>query len=204
MRVDYISSSSMTYSAMLTVMDENDNTHDFGKRLRRLREDLGLTQPDVVAYLTRNGIDIGQTAISHYETGRRYPSPPTLVLLARLYGTSVDYMLGLTENPLSVAEIEEELAENKGQGETDQVLRQLSPGKKAQVLEYAKYLLSLEQSRDAERNQRLWAALLAVMDRRLGSSATADVLATLHREFPDLAALVESAAESEQKRLQEG
>ena len=60
-------------------------------RLRDLREDHDLVQKEVAAQL---GID--QRVYSNYETGKREIPVRHLLRLAAFYGTSVDYILGLT------------------------------------------------------------------------------------------------------------
>ena len=62
-------------------------------RLRDLREDNDLVQKQVAAYL---GID--QRVYSNYETGKREIPTHLLIALAKLYKTSTDYILGLTDN----------------------------------------------------------------------------------------------------------
>ena len=64
------------------------------RRLRDLREDKDLVQKEVAAYL---GID--QRVYSNYETGKREIPTRFVVMLAKLYGTSTDYILNLTNNP---------------------------------------------------------------------------------------------------------
>ena len=41
-------------------------------------------------------------AISMYERGKRKPDPETLLRFARLYDTTSDYLLGLTDDPRSL------------------------------------------------------------------------------------------------------
>ena len=60
-------------------------------RLRDLREDNDLLQKDVAKIL-----NISQRAYSHYETGDYDIPNAILKKLARLYNTSTDYILGLT------------------------------------------------------------------------------------------------------------
>ena len=60
-------------------------------RLKDMREDHDLAQKEVAAYL---GID--QRVYSNYETGKRQIPAHLLVMLSKLYNTSVDYLLGLT------------------------------------------------------------------------------------------------------------
>ncbi len=64
------------------------------KRLRDLREDRDLTQTDVAKLL-----NISQRTYSGYETGSRMIPYTLLVDLAKYYNTSVDYLVGLTNNP---------------------------------------------------------------------------------------------------------
>ena len=60
-------------------------------RIRDLREDRDLTQQQIAEYL-----HIKQNTYSQYENGHRQPSIEILIALARYYKTSVDYILGLT------------------------------------------------------------------------------------------------------------
>ena len=63
-------------------------------RLRDLREDHDMAQKEVAAVL---GID--QRVYSNYETGKREIPTHHLLTLAELYKTSVDYLLGRTNDP---------------------------------------------------------------------------------------------------------
>lgn len=60
-------------------------------RIRALREDADLKQKELAAML-----NLHQTTYSDYELGRLNAPTPVLIQLARFYGTSVDYILGLT------------------------------------------------------------------------------------------------------------
>lgn len=64
---------------------------EFGKRLRELRAERDMTQKQVAER-------IGGTAsiVSAYENGIRQPSYEALIRLARLYGVSTDYLLGVS------------------------------------------------------------------------------------------------------------
>ena len=61
-------------------------------RIRDLREDADMTQKDIAEYLHGN-----QSNYSKTERGLRPLSLEDAVLLARLYKTSVDYLIGLTD-----------------------------------------------------------------------------------------------------------
>ena len=64
------------------------------QRIRDLREDRDMTQTQIAKVL-----GMSQTGYSKYETGENDPSTIVLIKLARYYKTSVDYILGETDNP---------------------------------------------------------------------------------------------------------
>ena len=61
-------------------------------RLRDLREDRDLTQKQLAEIL-----GMSQTGYSKYETGENDVPSAVLIQLARFYNTSVDYLLGETD-----------------------------------------------------------------------------------------------------------
>ena len=61
------------------------------KRIRDLREDRELNQTKIAKML-----GMSQTGYSKYETGENDIPTVILIKLAQFYGTSVDYILGLT------------------------------------------------------------------------------------------------------------
>lgn len=62
------------------------------QRIRDLREDRDLMQKDLAAYLKCT-----QVCYSNYEMGKRDIPTDVLKALAIYYDTSVDYILGLTD-----------------------------------------------------------------------------------------------------------
>ena len=62
------------------------------KRIRDLREDRDLSQTQIAKIL-----GMSQTGYSKYETGENDLSTAVLIKLARFYGTSIDYILGETD-----------------------------------------------------------------------------------------------------------
>lgn len=67
---------------------------EYGRRLKEQREALGMTQSDAA-----RSLGIGQTQVSNLENG--YTKVPALALaeqFARLYRTSVDYLIGITDS----------------------------------------------------------------------------------------------------------
>ncbi len=65
------------------------------QRIRDLREDRDMKQREVAEYLR-----CSQQVYSNYELGQRDIPTDVLIRLAELYKVSVDYLLGLTNNPL--------------------------------------------------------------------------------------------------------
>ena len=63
-------------------------------RIRDLREDKDLNQTRVAKIL-----GMSQTGYSKYETGENDIPTDILIKLARFYDTSIDYLLGETNNP---------------------------------------------------------------------------------------------------------
>lgn len=63
-------------------------------RIRDLREDRDLTQTQIAQML-----GMSQTGYSKYETGENDLPTAVLIRLARFYDTSIDYLLGETDDP---------------------------------------------------------------------------------------------------------
>ena len=76
------------------------------ERLKEIRQDKDLYQKDVAKILNTT-----QKQYSLYETGIRLIPIDKLVLLAKYYNTSVDYILGLTDErkPYSKSVLEKEI-----------------------------------------------------------------------------------------------
>ena len=64
------------------------------RRIRDLREDRDLTQK----YLS-SVLNCSQQVYSNYELGQRDIPTDILIRLSNFYGVSVDYILGITDNP---------------------------------------------------------------------------------------------------------
>lgn len=62
------------------------------KRIRDLREDKDLSQKEIAKIL-----NMSQTGYSKYEVGTNDIPTKILIQLAQFYNTSVDYILGLTD-----------------------------------------------------------------------------------------------------------
>lgn len=65
------------------------------KRLKKCRENTGLPQIKVAIYC-----DITERSYQNYELGLREPRVSILMRIARFYGVSIDYLVGLTDDPV--------------------------------------------------------------------------------------------------------
>ena len=73
------------------------------RRIRDMREDRDLLQKDVASLL-----NCTQECYSYYENGKRDIPTEILIKLAKLYDTSVDYLLGLTDVALGYPKKDDE------------------------------------------------------------------------------------------------
>lgn len=65
---------------------------EFKDRLKKLREEKGLTQKKLASLL-----NYSYTAIANYESGRNQPKISDLIRLADILNVSVDYLLGVSD-----------------------------------------------------------------------------------------------------------
>ena len=63
----------------------------YNERIRELREDNGLTQVFVASLL-----HVGQSAYSAYELGKRTIPMEALIILAKYYNVTMDYIVGIS------------------------------------------------------------------------------------------------------------
>lgn len=68
----------------------------YGKRLKNLRNDKRLTMEEL-----SNELDMRRSTYAGYEKETRKPPIDVLITLADYHNVSVDYILGLTDNPVS-------------------------------------------------------------------------------------------------------
>jgi transcriptional regulator with XRE-family HTH domain len=73
---------------------------DLPKRIKLCREKSGLLQSDMAEKL-----NITRQAYNHYETQKRVPPLETLFELAEIFGVSLDYLTGRTDNTAIIPEI---------------------------------------------------------------------------------------------------
>ena len=66
----------------------------FAKRLKELREEKGLSQHELAKKL---GDEISNSAVSLWELGKRIPKLDALIILAKFFKVSIDYLAGLED-----------------------------------------------------------------------------------------------------------
>jgi len=67
---------------------------EFNNRLREMRNKHGYTQLQV-----SEQIGVERSSYSLYESGRRNPDYSTLKAIAKIFGCTTDYLLGVTDEP---------------------------------------------------------------------------------------------------------
>ena len=67
----------------------------FAERLRELRKNKNINQQKLSNYL-----GYGYTAVANYESGRNEPAIDTLCKIAEYFDVTVDYLIGLSDEPV--------------------------------------------------------------------------------------------------------
>ena len=65
---------------------------NFQTRLKELRLEKGVSQLEIA-----NMLNMSKMAISHWEKGHSEPSIEQLIMLARYFNVSVDYLVGFSD-----------------------------------------------------------------------------------------------------------
>lgn len=79
-----------------------DNT--IGSKIKFLRARAGLNQKELAEKL-----NIAKSTMSQYESNQRVPSDDLKVELAKIFNVSTDYLLGLTNDPIPVRNLDQDL-----------------------------------------------------------------------------------------------
>ena len=86
-----------TYSNILKVLSQGvimETKKIFGERLRELRNSLSISQMQLA-----NALGMTQNSIGMMERGHRGTTIEKVVLLAKYFHVSADYLLGITDDP---------------------------------------------------------------------------------------------------------
>lgn len=70
---------------------------DFGKKLKELRKEAGLTQKQLADRLW-----LKKSTVSYYEQSVHYPSPEIIVKLSSIFHVTTDYLLGIEEKKQTI------------------------------------------------------------------------------------------------------
>ena len=77
---------------------------DFGRKLKELRIQAGLTQKQLA-----ERVKVTKSVISYYELQERYPSPEMLIKLANIFNVSTDFLLGIEkQQTLDISGLDDE------------------------------------------------------------------------------------------------
>lgn len=114
-------------------------------RIKQLRSEAGLLQSDLAKQLK-----IRQNTVSNWETGRHEPDQDALREMSKIFGVSIDYILGNTDikNPLTSEDVS---------GLTDkqikilQMMEKMTPEQQDEILRQAEYQLWMQQHHKAGR-----------------------------------------------------
>lgn len=79
----------------MKIYDFNGKKNICGARVKEARKRLGLSQIDLAARLQVEGVVIERDSVSRIEIGTRFVADYELVILARVLGVSVTYLLGI-------------------------------------------------------------------------------------------------------------
>lgn len=140
-------------------------------RLGTAREDLHYSQSDVLEELERYGLGRTQGSISQLENGIRLPSVEALYVLAKYLETSTDYLLGLTDNAASVADMEEIIAAASGQSKLDRLTESLTKEQRQQVVLFAEYLQAQNEPPTPAQMRANIVAMLESIEKERGLAA---------------------------------
>lgn len=77
---------------------------EFGNIFKNLREEKGWTQDQMAKML-----DTSRSTVGDYETGRKMPRYDRLKQIADIFHTSIDYLLGYTEQRDPVEDLEKRI-----------------------------------------------------------------------------------------------
>ncbi len=94
----------------------------FGMRLRSLREEKEITQEELGKLFS-----VTKTAISLYESDKRFPDQDTLIKLAAFFNVSVDYLLGVSDEkgPFSASDAENAYTKLDASGLPEEAIKQI-------------------------------------------------------------------------------
>ena len=97
----------------------------YGVRIRRLREDAGMTQSDLADEIAKVHSGVNQSHVSQVERGAAGFRPETLATVAKALETSIDYLLSLTDDPTPYSDLREQVILVEKDPERREVIQKL-------------------------------------------------------------------------------
>lgn len=118
-----------------------------GDKIKELRLLNKMTQEDVC-----RRINLEQSTLANYESGRRMPKPETILALAELFGVSTDYLLGRGDgepteyyHDSETAALAQELKDNPEYRALLDASRGLKPESIKEIMNFIKYQRAKEE-----------------------------------------------------------
>lgn len=102
--------------------DFRGKSSTFSRRLRELRAWADMSQVEVADVL-----GVTKSAVSLYERGKSLPDADVVAALAKLYGVSADYLLGLSDTPRRMSESSTESYAKHLLGTIKEIYAQIQP-----------------------------------------------------------------------------
>ena len=81
----------------MKIYDYNGSKNVSGKRIRRARQALKMSQENLAARLQLEGVVIERDSVSRIEIGTRFVADYELLALSKILGVSPAYLLGLED-----------------------------------------------------------------------------------------------------------
>lgn len=122
----------------------------FAHRLKQLRKDADLTQKGLAEKL-----NLTQSTIAYYENGRKMPTLENAKLIAKLFSTGLDYLLGISNDESIVPAEKEKKTIPVDDGLTIDI-DNLSPESREDLKDYIKLLKLRDiQKKNNKRSDKL-------------------------------------------------
>lgn len=106
-------------------------------RIKELRERKGYNMRQM-----SKALNIPYTTYVNYEKGEREPNSEMLVLMAKFFGTSVDYIVGRTDEIKPISNGQEKTAASQIQEEAVEKIKSLTDQECQEVFDFINYLKS--------------------------------------------------------------
>ncbi len=108
---------------------------NFGQNLRDIREERGIYQKELAAYL-----NVSISTVSNYENGVHLPDLDVLYQIAEFFNISADYLLGRTQYQYDIKLLNRTLSKNYTVTDLVNTVIELPSKEKDSLMEYIDYL----------------------------------------------------------------